>query len=59
MGLSLAARQRSRRYRQRQKAGKIGQTVEVCEHQLAAALIASGRVTEAEALTRAASRDAT
>jgi hypothetical protein len=39
--------------------GKIVLRIELCERQFAAALIVSGRVTEVEALTRAASRDAT
>lgn len=49
---SPAARSRHRKYRRRQKFGLISLRVEICENTLAAALIASGRLDERQALCR-------
>lgn len=49
---SLSAR-RKRRFRERQKAGAVVLRIEICEHQLAEALIVSGRLSDAEAMHRA------
>ncbi len=47
-----AAAARQRRVRQRRKAGLACFEIEVSEHEIAEALILSGRLTEAEALRR-------
>jgi hypothetical protein len=49
---SAAARKKA--YRARQRNGRICLKVEACEHELAAALIASGRLREAAAMDRGA-----
>lgn len=50
---SIAA-QKKRRQRQRQRAGVVVLPIEVIEDDVAAAMIASGRLSEGQALDRAA-----